>query len=137
MNRFKLPLLGIVALAALTAGNGRSALAQPQDQQPVQPPCVQLCGGFEGFTVVVVPDTQCYTSSGAPENRGSCGAAPAANDRMMQTGAGWIVANRQFLNITAVLSVGDTTECGSSDDNTCGLASGLRPRLEPTGLPVE
>src|SRR5438045_3406560 len=67
----------------------------------------------EGFTVVLLPDTQCYISLG--EGSHSCGPAPRGSVDMLQAQMKWIVASRARLSIAAVLGLGDITECGSYD----------------------
>ncbi|HVZ21936.1 MAG TPA: metallophosphoesterase [Vicinamibacterales bacterium] len=88
----------------------------------------------DGFTVVVLPDTQCYTSGGAPEHPGSCGARPAGAPQMLQAGAEWIARNADRLRIAAVLSLGDTTECGNAESEWQRAEASFRI-LDGRGLP--
>jgi hypothetical protein len=74
------------------------------------------------FTIVTLPDTQFYAHF------------PAWRP-IFQAQADWIAANKQALNIVAVLGLGDIVDCGSSDPVQWQVANAAYTTVENTGIP--
>jgi hypothetical protein len=87
----------------------------------------------EDFTLVVLPDTQCYTSLGSPTKPESCGGGIGSME-MFHAQTEWIAANQQSRNIRAVIGVGDIVQCGT-DQAQWERATAAYDRLDPAGIP--
>ncbi len=65
----------------------------------------------DGFTIAVIPDTQCYTSEGGGRHPGGCG-SPKASNEMFLAQARYIMENQGVSRIVAAVGVGDIVMCG-------------------------
>jgi hypothetical protein len=109
----RMHLLGIftcVVVAACLVSCGPSA-----DSVSAPPSVNELAAPAEGFTLVVVPDTQCYPSNSAPYSPGSCGSNPPGSIAMMHAQMTWIVAHQTAFKIPVVVGVGDIVQDGTRD----------------------
>lgn len=67
----------------------------------------------EGFTIVVIPDTQCYTAEGRGAAQRSCGGPHSRiTNEMLLSQARYVAEHRASARIVAVVGVGDIVECG-------------------------
>src|SRR6185369_13679946 len=98
-------LLGIIACVAVSAC--LVSCGPTADSVSTSPLTTELSAPVEGFTLVVVPDTQCYPSNSAPYSPGSCGSDPPGSIAMMHAQMTWIVAHQSAFKIPAVVGLGD------------------------------
>jgi len=98
-------LYAALVMVALLAGCGGGGAQTSTDR---------VEGGMTAneFSVIVLPDTQCYTSNGAPNDPGDCGGK--GNMQMFEAQVNWIRSNLASRRIKAVIGVGDIVECGES-----------------------
>lgn len=67
----------------------------------------------DGFTIAVIPDTQCYTAEGRGAAQNSCGGPHSRiTNEMFLAMVRYIAANRDNARIAAVVGLGDIVECG-------------------------
>jgi hypothetical protein len=85
------------------------------------------------FSLVVLPDTQCYTSNGSPPNSPACGKG-AGRLEMFESQIDWIVRNRQGLDVAAVVGLGDIVQCNSEGTQWSNALSAYAA-LDQSGIP--
>jgi hypothetical protein len=122
------PLLFLISALAISCGAGSPAPGDNAQRDPVQPPPTQN----GAFTIVVLPDTQCYTSLGSPLEPETCGGV--GNMEMFHAQTDWVARNKGSQNIRAVIGVGDIVQCGT-DQLQWERADAAYDRLDPTGIP--
>jgi hypothetical protein len=88
----------------------------------------------EGFTLAVIPDTQCYTG-GAVDQPGACGAphGSMSND-MFLAQVSHIATNRMASRIVAAIGVGDIVNCGQ-DTSQWEKARTAYDYVDAAGIP--
>jgi hypothetical protein len=121
---WRIRLAAVVCLFAVTLVGISSCghIVQPSSAPP-----------DESFSIVLLPDTQCYSSSGALAQPGSCGAPPNGDPKMMASQTDWIVANQSSQKIAAVIGLGDLTQCAA--DAEWKVADASYRTLDNAGLP--
>jgi hypothetical protein len=68
-----------------------------------------------GFTLAVIPDTQCYTSEGGNDQPAACGEPRGAiTNEMFMEQARFIASSRTATRMAAVVGVGDVVNCGQA-----------------------
>jgi hypothetical protein len=135
-KQMKTLLSGVCLLLAIATGSCGGGAGTP----PNPPDEVKKPRGGE-FTLIVLPDTQCYTSLGAPLNPEACGTLekrpfpdgdPGWMD-MLNAEMDWVAKNQASMNIQAVLGVGDIVQC-ASEHSEWERADVAYDRLDAAGI---
>ena len=85
------------------------------------------------FSIVLLPDTQCYTADGAPPDSPACGDGAGSFDGL-QSQMDWISRNRARLRIAAVVGLGDIVQCTPTGNEWSNAVSAYTV-LQFSGLP--
>jgi len=89
----------------------------------------------DGFTIAVIPDTQCYTSEGGGSLPAACGGPQSQiTNEMFLAQARYIVENRVTSRIVAAVGTGDIVMCGDRLSEWGNAEAGYAI-IEATGLP--
>lgn len=130
-RNMNLPVLAglVTAVLLLTLTQGSCA----SDFQTVHGP-LQLTV-TDGFTVAVIPDTQCYTSEGGGKQPDACGGPHSRiKNEMFLAQARYIDENRSNARIVAVAGTGDIVNCGDEISEWENAKRGY-DIIDATGLP--
>lgn len=122
MHAFSKPVVTaafLVLLLMLCGCNARSANNHGR--------ILSLAAPAKKFSIVIVPDTQCYLSA-------RCRVRGSGNPEFFYAQTRWIAANKDALNIAAVISVGDIAHCPFSTDDWQKAEKGYEP-LESANIP--
>ncbi len=125
-HRILVVLSSAIVMLAVACGGGSGSTSS---SATTPPPVTD-----QQFTIVVLPDTQCYTSGGEPSDPSACNKTGSMD--MFNTQMQWIVANKGAgkQSILAVLGLGDIVECGDSLQQWT-LARNAYDLIDNAGLP--